>query len=179
MKNIGVFVKIKEKIKEVYEKNRKLFFVAIALILVGLFVLFFPFNNLSQTEIRGGDEVENYDNGSYVCALENKLENMLLKISNISFAKVLIMVEESPRENFLVQKETSKTGDTVVEKEEIVYEKNGSAQVPVTMSVTYPNVTGVLLVLNKIDASTKLSIQNSLAGVLNVDVDCIFILQDR
>ena len=67
----------------------------------------------------------------------------------------------------------------MTEKENVVYDKNGSSQSPILVSTDYPKVVGVLVVLNKVSPSIKLSIQNSISGVLNIDADSIFILQDE
>jgi len=88
------------------------------------------------------------------------------------------MVDSSEKYIYLTQSENTKSGESEVVKEEVVYEKNGSSQSPIKVMTEYPKVTGVMIVTNKIDVSTKISIQNAIAGVLNIDSSCIFILQD-
>ena len=169
------FVKIKEKLGVLYKKNKKLFFVALAVLFVVCLMFFVPQKKSQTTQVNhvsGGES-------SYVDKIESKIKNLLSNISTINLVDVMVVVESSEIINYLTQKETIKSGDSITEKEEIVYEKNGSTQTPISVSVTYPKICGVILILNKIDASTKLSIQNALSGVLNIDSNCIFILQDR
>lgn len=181
MKIDNVLKKIKEKIQQLYKKNKKLFFITVAVIsiLLSLFLIPKKDKDINGLELNS----DNLMSSSYSQKLERKIESMLIKISSINKVNVLIMVDSSPTTNYLTQKESTKTtgssGESLVEKEEIVYEKSGSTQKPVEISTTYSKITGVLIVINQIDASTKISLQNAVAGVLNISSDSIFILQDR
>lgn len=181
MKIGNIFIKIKDKMQQLYKKNKKLFFVSLAVIVVVFSLFFIPKQDENLDELKSN--IEQDSTSSYSQMIELKIENMLSNISAISLVDVMVMVDSSPTINYLTQKESTKTtgssGESVIEKEEIVYEKNGSSQVPVIVSTTYPKITGVLLVLNNVDVSTKISIQNAVAGVLNISSDSIFILQDR
>ena len=179
MKNIAIFLKI----KELYLKNKKMFFASVILVVLILIVLFYPFNKSQNDDNNSQILVEDSGLNSYSKTLETKIKNMLLKLSSIDRVDVMVILNSSVVNNFLTQKESTKTsnsaGDSIVEKEEIVFEKNGSTQKPVLISVSYPKVLSVMVVINNVDASTKLSIKNALSGVLNIDSSCIFILQDR
>ncbi len=178
MKFKAIFNNIKEKISGLYKSNKKLFFAFIAVLIVAAIVLFLPLES-SKSNQSNSEQTENISPSlSYAEMLENKLANMLLKVSNIKSAKVLVMVDSSEKYIYLTQSESTKTGESEVLKEEVVYEKNGSSQSPIKVMTEYPKVSGVMIVTNKIDASTKISIQNAIAGVLNIDSTCIFILQD-
>ena len=63
--------------------------------------------------------------------------------------------------------------------ETVVFEKNGSSSNPIVVATIAPKISGVLIVVNKIQASTKLSIINSVSIVLNVPESCITILQEQ
>ena len=178
MKIMAIFVKIKEKLIELYKKNKKLFFAALFLIIVAAVMLFLPTQN-TKNDSKVLAENENFsENLSYISSLENKLANMLLKLSVIDSVKVLVMADESEKYVYLTQTETTKNGENEIIKEEIVYDKNGSSQSPIKVMTEYPKISGVMIVINKVDASTKISIQNAVAGVLNIDSSCIYILQD-
>ena len=181
MKIIDFFVKIKDKMQELYKKNKKLFFISLAMIIFVIALFFVP-NQLQKQDENKLNQTKN-ESASYAEMIELKIENMLSYISSIKLSKVMVVVESTPQINYLKQNESTKTtnssGESIVEKEEIIYEKNGSSQTPVVVSTTYPKISGVLIVLNRIDASTKISIENAISGVLNISADCIFILQDR
>ena len=176
-------LKNKDKIISLYNKNKKLFLMTIFLVLVVIVALVFPVKNFNKTANSESENEYINSTNSYKEELENRLKKMLLKISNITFVDVLIIVESSEINQWQTEKETTKTigtaGETIVEKEKIVYEKNGSTQKPILVSVLYPKILSVLIVTNNIDASTKVSIKTSIAGVLNLDDESIFILQDR
>lgn len=183
MNKIGYFVKIKEKINNLYKKDKRLFFVLVVLFLALVCVFFIPTNKKSKNnQTNEINQQQLFDSDDYSSYVENKIKTMLLKLSNISFVDVFVVCESSLINNYQTQKESTKTtnssGETIVEKEEIVFEKNGSSQSPILITITNPKILSVMLVLNKVDASTKLSIKNAVAGVLNISVDCIFILQD-
>lgn len=177
-----VFINIKDKIIELYKKNKKLFFISIMSLILAIVILVFPIKNNANTETKQS-YIEINNASTYNDIIEKKIESLLENLSSIKSAKVMVMTNSSAEHKYLVQKETTKTNndskENIIEKEEVVYEKNGSNQTPVLVSTVYPKITGVLIVLNKVDNSTKVSLQNAIAGVLNIDASCIFILQDR
>jgi len=175
MNFINIFIKIKEKTKELFSKNKKLFFVSLALLFVLMALFLFPKNKTNSVSTKT-NSISNLN--SYIGQMESKIQNMLLRLSSIKNAEVLLIVDGSEQKEYLTQKEASINGDIKTEKEEVVFEKNGSSQVPIEICVHYPKIKSVLIVLNKTDASTKNSIRNAVAGVLNIDQSCIFILQD-
>lgn len=178
MKIIKYYKKIKEKLQLLFNKNKKLFFATVICIILIVVVLFFP-TGKSESSIENKDFYVSENVSSYCELIENKIERMLKSIAAISSADVMVMAESSPKYVYLTQTETTVSGENSTTKEEIIYEKNGSSQSPVLVSTIYPKITGVLITINKIDSSTKLSIQNAISGVLNIDSSCIFILQDR
>ena len=103
-------------------------------------------------------------------------------MKSVSKVKVFVMIESSSMSEYLTEKEVveieNSGGKTTTTKTVVVYQKDGSKSSPVQVSVMPPKISGVLIFLNKIDASTKLSITNAIACVLNIDASCISILQD-
>ena len=182
MKINDIFIKIKDKLLFLYDKNKKLFFIFIFVILAVIVLMFYQ-NPILKSENSITIDNHKIQTNSYIDKLELKIESMLKNISSVNQVSVMVMAESTEIKNYLTQSESTKTtnssGDSEIIKEEIIYEKNGSSQTPVVISVTYPKIKGVFIVLNKIDASTKVSIQNAVAGVLNIDTTSIFILQDR
>ena len=175
------FAKIKEFVNDLYNKNKKLFFMSLALIIVifgALIWTVFGSDSESKKSNKGdiGVSIESYADG-----VERKIETMLLSMKKVSVAKVFVMVDSSPVKNYLTETEVVKVGGengSTTTSSKVVYNKNGSSSSPVEISTTLPKVTGVLIFLNKVDASTKVSIINAIAVVLNIKPSCISILQD-
>jgi len=176
------FCKFKTFVKNLYDKNRRLFFMSVGLIVL-LIALTAGSVFASGEKKSASEKEENISISSYTSNLESKLKSMLLKIKTVSEVDVLIMVDSTPKVNYLTESEESEivnsAGSTKTITTKVVYEKEGSINRPVVVSTSMPKVVGVLIVTNKIDASTKLSIINSVSVVLNVDETCITILQER
>ena len=92
------------------------------------------------------------------------------------------MVDSTPKIEYLTEKSEEISGDSAnknsVVSESVVFEKNGSISTPVVVTTIMPKVTGVLIVTNQINNSTKLSIISSVSTVLNIDKSCISLLQE-
>ena len=182
MKIKNVFVNFYTKAKSLFLKNKKLSIVFVACFIVLVFGLFSNFMPRKKEK----SQTENFENNSfftYTNAIENKLETMLLQVNEIDFVYVLVMVDSTPKVNYLMQTETVNESSNDITKstieETVVLEKNGSKSSPIIVSTTVPKITGVLIVTNKISSSTKVSIINSISTVLNVDGSCISILQEK
>ena len=67
------------------------------------------------------------------------------------------MIEK--KETTITNSEGTKTELTTT----VVFEKNGSISTPVVITTLMPKVKGVLIITNKINASTKISIINSIS----------------
>lgn len=179
MKNSEKYTNFKEKFLNLFNKNKKLFIIFVIAIFGIIIILSLPTNKTdsSSNEVAGDENFASQKN--YTQQLENKLTKMLSRLSCITFADVLVVSDMSEKYVYLTQNETIKNGDSETIKEEVVYDKNGSSQQPIKVQTIYPKVVGVMITINKIDASTKISIQNAVAGVLNIDNSCIFILQEK
>ena len=182
MKLSKYFAKIKEFLESAYKKNKKLFFVTIALVFIVVASAWYVFANKSTTSKTTKISSSGVSVDSYASSVEQKLESKLLNMKNVSSVEVFVMIESTPIKNYLTEQEvveiTNSAGTTTTTTTTVVYEKDGSATSPIEVSTQLPKITGVLIFLNKIDASTKLSITNAVACVLNVESSCISILQD-
>lgn len=176
------FAKIKSFICEMYKRNKKLFFLSIGLfvVIVGSGCSFIFQNKTTKSSSESLNKNASVD--SYASSVECKIESILSSMKSVSKVRVFVMVESSSVTKFLTEKEVveieNSGGKTTTTKTVVVYQKDGSKSSPVQVSVTPPKISGVLIFLNKIDASTKLSITNAVACVLNIDASCISILQD-
>ena len=178
MQKYRVFVKIKEFFVKFYNRNKKLFFCFIALVLICLVGLIASISRKNLTDSTK-EEMSSVSVDDYTLKVESKIKNILLSLNSVSKAEVFVMVDSSPRAHYLVETEKNKTGENEIVTETIVFEKNGSSSKPIEVCVTMPKIVGVLIFINKVDSSTKVSITNALAVVLNVDVSCISILQEK
>lgn len=176
------FAKIKEFILDMRRRNKKLFLLSLALcgIVVASICMFFLQNkNTKKQQLTSLSKVTIDD---YSSGVENKIKALLLELKSVSKVDVFVMVESSPILNYLTEKEvvqvTGSAGSTTTTTTTVVYQKDGSKTSPIIVSTTPPKIMGVLIILNKVNASTKVSIINAVACVLNIDASCISILQD-
>lgn len=178
MKNF--FSGVKTKISLLYRKNKKLFLISVILIAV-IFVclLFYPTSlSHSKQETKTSQTVTG-SSQDYVSKLESRLEDMLLSIDEISKANVMVVCESSEINEYLKNETQSSSDNSSSKTEEVAYEKNGSNSQPIIVKTTNPKIIGVWVVVNKVSASTKIAIKNSLSSVLNVSEESISILQER
>lgn len=184
MKNIAFFSKLKEKICVFYKKNKKIFFACVFCFALIIALCFSSISSLSKTtKKKSNSSKESMSVTEYATAVEEKLKNLISKLDCISSIDVFVMVEASPTVTYLTEKKestvTNSAGTTSEITTTVVFEKNGSVSTPIVVTTIMPKVTGVLIVTNKINSSTKLSIVNSISMVLNIDESCISILQER
>lgn len=177
MKNF--FLRLKEKINNMYSKNKKLFVFTLSLVLiVGVCLLFYP---KSDNKTQDNVSIVETKLDSYADEMENKIEKMLLSLDEVDKASVMIVCDGSEVVNYL--KNSTETigsdGSTKTITEEVVYEKNGTNSSPIIVSKVMPKIVGVWVIINSVSASTKLAITNSIISVLNIGETSISILQER
>lgn len=178
MKNL--LSNFKVKISSMYKKNKKLFIISIILIaLIVVCLVYYPSSAFSKKSSTLSSQNVSSQNNDYVSKLESRVEDMLLSLAEVSKANVMIACESSEITEYL-KNETQSSSDTSNSKtEEVAYEKNGSSSQPIIVKTTMPKIVGVWVVVNKVSASTKIAIKNSLSSVLNVSEESISILQER
>lgn len=174
--NFGLYF---NKIKQLLGENKKRALLVLACLIVLILIvayLFYPKNNTSSKMKTNTSQDE------YICLLESKLEEMILSLSDVSFAEVFVMTDGSPKTNYLVETTeteiTNSVGSTKTISSKVVYQKANGETMPIIVSTSYPEVLGVMVVTNAISASTKNSIKNSISIVLNIDIGRISILQE-
>lgn len=183
MKIFEKLINFKNKFFDKFRTNKKLSSIVVAtLILIVILIAMSCFSGKSSSSTNNSQTNNSSTNLSYANELENKLTSMLLKLDSIESVSVMVLVESTPEQKFLTDTEevTTTNGDTTSSTitTTVVYEKDGSISTPVVITTLMPKVTGVLIVTNKIDASTKYSIISSISTVLNVDQSCISLLQE-
>ncbi len=183
MKNIEILSKIKQFFIKLYSSNKKLFFAILMVFVLVFCVIGYSVFSGSKTKAKTQNNYLNSSVDDYAGLIENKIENILLSMSAVNEVEAFVMVDSTPKKNYLIEKEESKTSsdkETIeTKKETVVFEKEGSASTAIELSTTLPKISGVLIFLNKVDSSTKVSIVTALSVVLNIDESCISILQDR
>ena len=174
------FSVIIDKIKSLKKGNKKNSLIAAVLILVVVFIFAILFFSGKSDKQKTTADIS-ADN--YSLLLEQKLENMLLGVSEINSVDVFVMVKGSVKSNYLM--ETTETensngnSSTKTISTKVVYKKLNGETLPIIVSTTYPEILGVMIVINKVSAATKISIKNSISIVLNIPENCISILQEK
>lgn len=171
---------IVDKIKLLKASGKKKYLFAAILILVLILIFATLFFN---GKINNSKENTSVLADNYAASLENKLKSMILKIDEINSVDVLVVVNGSAKTNYLVETTevvtTNSNGSTKTTSTKVVYEKANGTSSPIIVSTSYPEVIGVMIVINKVSASTKLAIKNSVSLVLNIPEESISILQEK
>ena len=182
MKLKAYFLKIKDTICSFYKKNKKLFISCVICLIIMDALVISTFSDLKKTKSNTTKSDTTVSVSDFASEVETKLTNLILKLDNISSVSVFVMVDSTPTVTYLTEsteKTETKDGSSISETTTtVVFEKNGSISSPIVVTTIMPKVTGVLIVTNKINASTKLSIINSVSIVLNIDESCISLLQE-
>lgn len=181
MQKNNFFKNLKEKFSGLGKKGKRLFFVAMAAIVIMLIIFvsaLIPKSKSSSQPSQASVSVTDYAKN-----LETKLEQMLLSTSAVTKASVFVVVDSTPKVEYLTDTEqttsTNSSGNsTTTSSTTAVFEKNGSMSTPVVVQTIMPKVVGVLIVTNKISASTKYNIISAVSVVLNIDSERISILQE-
>ena len=181
MKLNEFFLKIKDKML-ISTKNKKMTKIVISfLFLLIVICLFLPSFSLTKKEEQKSDD-KVISISEYSSSIENKLSQMLNSLDEISKVSVMVMVESTPKIEYLTEFEestqTNEKGELTTKSSTVVFSKDGSVSTPITITTIMPKVCGVLIITNKINPATKLNIIKSVSIVLNIDESSISILQE-
>ena len=181
MKFKDVFSSLKQKTISLFGKNKKILVSVVVLIsIIALYFVFFPVGNSGSEDVNDLEKKELSPAVNFTTEIENKIESMLLSISEVTNADVMIFCESTEIYEYLKNiEETKSENGSTTKHEEVAYEKNGSNSTPIIITTKLPKIVGVWIIINSVSASTKLAITNSVKSVLNVDESCISILQER
>ena len=170
-------------LKNLFKTNKKLFFTSIFAIVVLSVLLVFSVFSDAKKENQENSHISAPAITEYSEKIEAKLVSLISSLEEVNSVSAFVMVDSTPTTQYLMESEESSSpsdkGTLSTKSETVVFEKNGSVSTPVVVTVIAPKITGVLIVVNKISASTKLSIINSISVVLNVPESCISILQEQ
>lgn len=172
---------VKQQIIDLYKNNKKMFFASIICVVI---IIFLCISSI-QTVRKKGTTLKQEQNivsvTEFAENVEKKITSIVSKIDSVKSVSAFVMVEATPKIEYLTEKKETTITNADGSKTEItttvVFEKNGSSTKPVIITTIMPKITGVLIITNKINSSTKLSIINSISIVLNIDESCISILQ--
>ena len=154
------------------------------ILLIGVIVFYFVISTNSNLKNNNRtDEKVEVTTSDYADSIEKKLESMLIKIDEINSVSIMVLVESTPKIEYLteskIEQSSDEKGSSSTTSTTVVFQKDGSVSTPVVVTTIMPKISGVLIVVNQISASTKLSIINSICVVLNIEESCISILQER
>lgn len=179
MKNI--LSGLKKKISLLYSKNKKLFTIIIALFLVIIVCLFFYPKSSSKINDDSNQNVNSSCdlNQDYSSKVEDKIKSMLLTLDEVDKASVMVVCSSSEIVEYKTNINETTSDNSSTKNEEVAYEKDGSKNTPIIVTTKNPKIVGIWIIINSVSASTKLAITNSICSVLNIEQDCINILQER
>lgn len=181
--------KLTEKLKNIKGRLGKKSQMVIVLIL-SLVMLIIFFNGIKDGSKGEADsaktETKTSLNGEdYVSSLELRLESLLESLSNVNSADVFIMTETSSRVVYAVDEtkdESTSAGEKteISSSTEIVFSKDGSISTPIVAVEIYPEIVGVLIVVDaEHDEKARLMIINAVAVALNINNSKIEVLTSK
>ncbi len=180
------FSTIKKKMSNLKNSNKKVLLTGIAFVVIALMLvisIYVPKSAKNSAKSDGGTSQKILIT-DYAASIENKLSSMLMQMESINKVSAFVMIDSTPEIKYLTETEevttTNKDGEitTSTKSTTVVFEKNGSISTPVVVTTIMPKVTGVLIVVNNISASTKYNIVRAISVVLNIEESCINILQE-
>lgn len=170
------------KVKAFFERFKKIKHIHIYIaVLIGILVCVVYFCNFrpKKTSDKIDDSsTENYGTSvEYVDYLENKLSNVLSKVSGVGKVEVIITLENGFSYEYATDTETktmvSGGTETTVTTETVILVSNE----PVVTKEIYPSIKGVVVVAEGAkDVSVRLNILTAVETVLEVDRNNITIL---
>ena len=168
------FLKLREKIAG----NRKVSYVIVILLIALVLILFVSsFFKTNQNSNTTNNYSTSISDNSFESFMEDRLSRVLNSVKGISSVKVFVSVESSNIVNYakdvVTDSNNSKNGET------IVFSKNGTKTEPVIISLTYPEIKGVLVVAKGITPKTNLELTNCLSLVLNIPLSSIQIMEGK
>jgi stage III sporulation protein AG len=151
-----------------------------AALALGLVICVVYFSNFKKSSSSSETEIstENYSTATeYVNYLENKLSNVLSKISGAGSVNVIITLENGFSYVYATDTETktivSNGTETTLTTETVILVSNE----PVVVKEIYPNIKGVVVVAEgAADVSVKLNILTAVETVLEIDRNNITVL---
>ncbi len=167
------------KLKEIFEKLKKIKHIQIILaVVVALVVcvIYFSFFSSPKSDKKEENSTTNFSSAeAYVGWLENKLDNVLSKISGAGKVSTIVTLESGFTYDYAKELETrtSTGGDVVITSETIIL-VNGE---PVVVKEWFPVVKGVVIVSSGAgDFSVKMKMLEAVQTVLEIEADDIKIL---
>lgn len=169
------------KLKSVWDKFKSVkHFEIIIAVLVGLVICIIYFACFNKPKTDNADDVttENYSSAvEYVDYLENKLGNVLSKISGVGNVDVIITLESGFTYEYATDTETKTTtsggAETTIKTETVILVSNQ----PVITKEIYPTIKGVVVVAEGAENfNVKMNILTAVETVLEVERNSITIL---
>lgn len=156
--------------------NKKILLCSILLVVcvIGLIVLKSSSTESSATS-ESSAEISSDD---YINSIETRIEDIVQSVKGVKNAKCLVYTNSSIEIEYAYDTTESNVSDSEYQKNSaIVFEKNGSKQVPVVIKKTYPKIVGILVVASGVeDEKTRISIVNALASVFDININSIEVL---
>lgn len=178
MKNF--FSGLKQKLGSMYSKNKKMFVVLMALVLVVVVCfLFYPKTSTKTSKEDKQEIITDLNIQDYSSKIEKKVKDMLLSLDEVTRANVMVVCDSTEIVEYQKNSSETSSDNSTTKTEEIAYEKDGSKNTPIIICTKFPKIVGIWVIINTVSPSTKLAITNSICSVLNIEETSINILQER
>lgn len=162
-----MFSKIKQKIP----LGKKHICIVVCILLLCI-MIWFSFKPEQNTATKSEQPTQVFDSLEYANQVGANLQSIINNISGISNAKVVVVVEQSPKLEYLTEETTN--GKVVV------YNKSGSSYEPVIITQFSPQIKGILVVAKGVNnLQLKNNLLNAISAVYNINISCIDILEGK
>ncbi len=166
-KSKEILAKIKQKI---YQQKKHI--VIIACIILLCIVVWFSFKPTDGTSAEDNEITQTFDALEYANQVGSNLAEIINNVSGISNAKVVVVVEQSPKVEYLTEEATN--------SKVVVYNKNGSNYEPAIITQFLPQIKGILVVAKGVNnLQLKNNLLNAISAVYGINISCIDILEGK
>lgn len=167
---------IKNILKIFSNKKIQICIILLVVCIIGLVVLKDSSNskNENSSDLSSAIEIDGYVN-----QMEDRIVNIVESVSGVSNVKCLVYTTTSIEIEYAtdVSESGGENHSDFQKNSALVFEKDGSKNIPVIIKKNYPKIVGILVVAKGVDdEKTKLSIINALASVFDINISSIEVL---
>lgn len=170
--------KLLSKIKDIklFKNKHIAYFSVILLLCIAVLIAVSGFGknkkSTASTINTSGEQTTTFSSLAYAAKVSENLQNIINNVKGISNAKVVVVVQQSPKIEYLTE--------TTNNQAAIVYNKQGSNYQPVAVAEFLPTITGILVVANgTTDLAVKNNLLNAISAVYNLEISRIDILEGK
>ena len=162
-------------------RGKMLIVCVLVLVILVIFASSLKPKSTSETSSNLAKGETSFGSLEYSRELENRLEQVLSAIEGVGKVEVFVLVEASPKVEYLKEESSSTNKDGQTSSQTSVFEqRNGSETCPVVTVEFTPKVIGVLVVATGAkDIKLKTTLINAVSSVLSVKVSNVEVLEGK